>query len=278
MGGGGGGGYGGGAAPAPGAPGAPAARGPSTGGAPRGIPIDFRRLESSKDRLKVEWQYPVYVPEVREVEEGRTTTEPLRAALPRERALVEIRAEDHRPLLVLRECTHCRGTDHALLDRRLDNEKTLILTKWFRCVKLPEHVLEEDHPFRNLFDGEKPPHLFLCRHDGTDAVTLDGQQTQSQLWDALISLIEDCYVDDPEQAVKRYLRVLDAYDSIDSRESEIRRQLEETLDDDGPRAPRVRTLQRKLDKLAKERAEVAEREKHVIALELKPLPDAAGSR
>ncbi len=261
--------------------GAPGARsGPTTGGggAPGGVPIDFRRLESAKERLTVDWQYPVYVPDTPQVAPGHTTTEPIRAALPRERALYEIRGDDRRPLLVLRECSRCRGTDHALLSMRLDNEKTLILSKWFRCVKLPEHVLEADHPFRNLFEGDHPPHLFLCRGDGSGFVPLDGQQSQSQLWAAMTNLIEDCYFGDPDATVKQYLRVLDVYDSIDSRETEIRRQLEQTLDEDGPRAPRVRSLKRKLEKLARERAAVQEREKQVLDLELKPLPESAGAK
>lgn len=244
---------------------------------PRGIPLDFRRLETSKKHLEIDWNYPVYAPDLEEqaVEEGRTTSGRARVALPRERAIYEVRSDSRKPLLVVRECGFCKGTDDALLSRRLNNEKTLLLTKWFHCVKLPNHVLEAEHPFRNLFEGEKPPHLFLCRWDGSGVVTMDGQQTQSDLWDAMEELIGLEYEEDVGKAVKGLLRCLDAYDSIDSRETEIRQRLEATLDEDGPRSPKVRKLQAKLERLAKEREEVAEREAELLDLGLRDLPEGA---
>jgi hypothetical protein len=246
------------------------------------MPIDFRRGETSKKRLEIEWNFPVFAPDLEQTPaDGRTSAGRARAALPRERALLEIRTASRRPLLVVRECGFCEGTDEALLSRRLNNEKTLLLAKWFHCVKLPNHVLDADHPFRNLFPGEHPPHLFLCRWDGSEVVAMDGQQTQSALWQTMQDLIERDHEEDAAKAVKGLLRCLDAYDSIDAREGEVRRQLEETLDEDGPRAPKLRKLQRKLDALAEERAEVEAAEAGWLDLGLLPLPappePAAGS-
>ena len=63
----------------------------------------------------------------------------------------------------MRECERCKGTDHALLSRSLDNEQTVLLTHWFHCVKLPPNVLEAKHPLPNMFlrtkDGERLQHL-----------------------------------------------------------------------------------------------------------------------
>lgn len=193
-------------------------------------------------------------------------------ALPRERALLEIKGEDHRPLLVVRECGFCKGTDDALLSRRLNNEKTLLLTKWFHCVKLPNHVLNADHPFRNLFAAEHPPHLFLCRHDGSDPVSLDGQQTQAQLWAAMEALIQREYEGDPRSAVRGLLRCLNEYDTVDSSEAEVRVRIEEALDKEGDRSPRLRPLQRRLEALTKDRAAIEKREKALLELRLRPLP------
>ncbi|MEY2981175.1 MAG: hypothetical protein ACO4CT_13885 [Planctomycetota bacterium] len=237
------------------------------------MPIDFRRLETSKNRLDIDWNYPVYAPDLgqEKVEDGRTTTGRVRAALPRERALLEIRSETRMPLLVVRECGFCKGTEEALLNRRLNNEKTLLLTKWFHCVKLPNHVLDADHPFRNLFEGEHPPHLFLCRHDGSEAVAMDGQQTQSELWDAMLSLIEADYEGDAAKAVKGLLRVLDGYDAIDARLVELQDRLEATLDEDGPRSAKAKKLQRQVDELIADREKLVTREAELLDLGLKPL-------
>ncbi|MGE0144136.1 MAG: hypothetical protein AB7I19_08560 [Planctomycetota bacterium] len=256
---------------------------PSAGGGmsglpagPMGMPMDFRRQETAKSRLTIDWNLPVYAPDLEEVvEEGRTTTGSARRALPREQALAEIRAKDHRPLLVVRECDRCAGTDDALLDRRLNNEKTLLLTRWFHCVKLPNHVLESDHPFRRLFDEEHPPHLFLCRHDGSDAVPLYGGQTQAQLWEAMEGLIRREYAGDPAKAVRGLLRILNEYDTLDGVEQELRVRIEDMIDRHGPDAPRVLELQKKLVVLERERKQLEAREKKLAELPLKPLPTPA---
>ncbi len=210
-------------------------------------------------------------------DDGRTSSGRAAVALPRERAVFAIKGPDHRPLLVVRECGFCKGTDDALMNRRLNNEKTLLLTKWFHCVKLPNHVLNADHPFRNLFAAEHPPHLFLCRHDGSGVVDMDGQQTQAQLWAAMESMIAREYDGDCRTAVRGLLRVLNEYDTLDSQEAELLVRLEETLDKDGPKSPKVRALQRKLESFTKERAELEKREAALLGLPLKPLPADAGA-
>ena len=269
---------GGGASPGIGG-GVPGPGGTSPGGrsGPGGMVIDFRRLETAKARLTIDWRFPVYAPDLAAPQDdGRTTSGRAAVALPREKALLELGATDHRPLLIVRECDRCAGSDDALLDRRLNAEKTLLLTRWFHCVKLPNHVLDADHPFRNLFDEEHPPHLFLCRHDGSEPVALYGQQTQSQLWSAMERLISREYEGDPRSAVRGLLRVLNEYDTIDSMERELRVRLEESLDDDGPDTPKARSLQRKLDRLAKQRAEAEAKEAKLADLRLRELPaDAA---
>ena len=249
-------------------------------GLPAGIPIDFRRLETSKSRLAIDWTFPVYAPDldVEPSDDGRTTTGRRTTALAREAAFRAVRGDDHRPLLIVRECNHCKGTDDALLSRRLDNERTLLLTRWFRCIKLPNHVLLDDHPFRRLFTAEEPPHLFLCRWDGSEIVAMDGQQSQADLWQAMESRIRADYEGDPARAVRAILKLLNQFDALDSRETELRRQLEEELDDHGDGGSKVRRLRSKLDDLAAARKKLLEREAEVSDLELRPLSDEDRAR
>src|SRR5262249_15178583 len=151
--------------------------------------------------------------------EGATTvaTE-VERALPLDEAFAWIAGDDHRPLLVLRECELCKGTDHALLSRTLDNEQTVLLTHWFRCVKLPSNVLGDKHPFTALFrgqPGEKIPHLFFCDPDGQNRVALPGDQTQAQLWETMFGFLERCYKGDAKKAVKDLRTLLGQFDRID---------------------------------------------------------------
>ena len=47
---------------------------------------------------------------------------------------------------MLRECYLCKGSDVALLSRELNNDRTILLTNWFHCVKLPANTTAADHP------------------------------------------------------------------------------------------------------------------------------------
>ena len=84
----------------------------------------------------------MYVPP-EEPEAKHSTAKKKRKALSREDAFKVIAGNDPRPLLVLRECKVCNGTDDALLKGGIDNERTFLLSRWFHCVKLPVDVLEE---------------------------------------------------------------------------------------------------------------------------------------
>jgi hypothetical protein len=131
--------------------------------------------------LEITWAYPVWKPVEDKPREGSQTSGTMvERALPLDQAYAYIAGGDRRPLLILRECERCKGTDHALLSRSLDNEQTVLLTHWFHCVKLPTNVLTENHPFFNLFkrekDGDRIPHLFFCDPDGANKAALPGDQ------------------------------------------------------------------------------------------------------
>ena len=125
------------------------------GSSGRGAAMTFERQASSKRLLELRWQYPTWTPE-QKAGVG-TVAEAARRALDHAEAFAAVRGDDQRPLLVLRECSACKGTENALLSRRLDNERTLLLARWFRCVKLSEGVMLEDHPIHNLFAERAAP-------------------------------------------------------------------------------------------------------------------------
>jgi len=145
----------------------------------------------------------------------RTTAVQSRHALSLEQAFAQLAGEDHRPLLVLRECFKCNGTDDALMTRNQDNERTLLMSRWFHCVKLPPDVLEEDHPFHALFADEKPGHLFFARFDGSQRKDLTGQQSRTELWDLMESYLASEYEQKLDASLKPLLALLDRFDRID---------------------------------------------------------------
>lgn len=227
------------------------------GGRGGGIAMSFERQETSKKRLKVRWKIPVPIDE---------------QALDFQSALKEIRGDDPRPLLLLRDCDFCAGKDHALLSRTLDNEKTLLYTQWFHCVKLDRTIVEESHPWHALFAGQKPPHLMMATWDASAVVPLDGRQTQKVLWRAFAKILKADYKKDASHAVKSWLRCLDRFDQIDSREKELKRQLEEQEAKGKQR--KVDKIRSQLAKLDGEREKALANEKKVMDLILRHAPEA----
>ena len=234
---------------------------PVASGAPGGVPFKLVRMKTSKMRLKMDWDYPVWKPETEEDTKGTSSSVALQA-LPRPDAFAYIAQKDRRPILALRECDSCTGTDDALLSRKDDNEKTFLMARWFHCVKLPAHVLAEDHPFRNTFSEKHPPHLFLANADGENLIPLKGDQSRTELWDGMLALLEMEYSKDAKKALRNIQRLLDEYDTLDGREDLLLEQLEAEIEKNGPKSY-------KLDKIRKNIARIASAKEKALAKEAK---------
>ncbi|MCC7396857.1 MAG: hypothetical protein IT455_07285 [Planctomycetes bacterium] len=272
------------AAPAPSAPGPattgpitprasapmPVAKGPTTGA--RGMAIDFERGETSKQRLRIDWLHPV--PPDRSGE-GTAAVGPM----PYLEALEVLWGQgDDRPLLVLRECDQCQGNDYALLSRSVNNDRTMLLTKWFRTVKLPPHVTQPAHPFFNVFAEQDQkglwPHLFLLAEPGAAPVFFGGDQTPAAMARALAAVVEQRYAKSSQKALKAWLSCLDDFDALDKRKRELSEKLLEVRANEGPASEKAVKLDKQIAELTQQRAAVEEREAKVRDLGLLPMSRA----
>jgi hypothetical protein len=266
----------GGAAGSTAVPGAAAAQAGRRGG----IALDLRRGKSSRERLAIDWTYPVWKPAPAEPKPGQTTVVVEKEhALAAADAYALAAADDRRPLLVLRECDRCRGTDHALLARDLDNEQTVLLTHWFHCVKAPVNVLEDEHPLRALFapakPGERIPHLFFADADGGNRAPLPGDQSQNELWDVMFSFLDRCYDGDAKKAVREMRSLLSQFDRLDGQEAELRGRIDQEIEKRGPGSEKLAKYEADLQKLQKERELLQARERRIRALALVALQEPA---
>ena len=223
----------------------------------------FTRGRTSAKRLQIEWDVPTYT-----VEKSTAPTA-VSHVLSRDAALSFVRGEDKRPLLVMRECQECVGTDFALLRRSTNNERTMLLTRWFHCVKLPSTVTRKDHPLHNLFSQKAPPHLFFTTRDGKETVTLAGNLAPSQVWKRMIKVLRLSYKRNPSRAVKSLLNTMNKFDTLDEKELQARRQLDRTLEKSGPKSSRFKKLKTALDGILKERKALLAKEKRILDLGLK---------
>ncbi|MBI5364922.1 MAG: hypothetical protein HZA53_17220 [Planctomycetes bacterium] len=174
----------------------------------------------------------------------------VKRALPLEVALQEIVGDDLRPLLVVRECSHCTGSDKALLLPGIDNERTILLARWFHCVKLPSDVTQPDHPFHALFSDNSSGHMFVCQVDGSGRLALESEVSRPELWGAMGRALGEAYGKDPTPTTREISRVLDRLDTLDARERELQKQRDELIESN------VRVDRSKIEKAGEDIAEV----------------------
>lgn len=229
---------------------APAARGPSAAA-----------------YVKLDWDYPVYE-EVAADTEG-SQAKKVRRALTREDAFAYIAGNDPRPLLILRECKVCNGTDTALLRGGVDNERTALLARWFHCVKLPIDVREENHPFYVLFPEKDAEHLFVSSADGSTRIGLESEGSRTRLLDSMGKVIAAEYKQKPASSLKKIAMLLDDLDVLDSRHRTLQLRRNELIEDEGPDSRKLAKIERDLAEVQEELAEARDEVVAASALELK---------
>lgn len=230
--------------------------GPTTGaGGAGGGYTTQPRGPTSRTELKLAWEYPTYVEKV-ESKDGKTSAVRARHALTAPEAFAYLAGEDQRPMLILRECLKCNGTDNALMTRNADNERTMLMSRWFHCIKLPPDVLEADHPFHVLFADAKPGHLFFSRWDGTNRKDLTGQQSRTELWDLMESYLDAEYERGADTTVKSLLTLLDRYDRLDADLAKAKDEIDDLIEKGQGESNKLKKLQEKVADLeaAKKRA------------------------
>lgn len=235
------------------------AAGPSTGGGapraaspgPRGATITLTHGHTVQGLLQIAWDHAVFA-----APRQTSGTQALPGPMTPEAAIAYIAGSDKRPLLVLRECAGCRGTDLALLRTDASNERTLLLTRFFHCVRLPANAAAEGHAFSRLLTGHN--HLLLCDSDGSDRVDFSGSQSQSELIQTMRKAIERNHGIDATGALNELQKALAQMDRIDAQEADTMLAIDKALDQRGGTA-RVVELQQRGQALVAERKAVLAR-------------------
>jgi hypothetical protein len=224
------------------------------GGIRGGGGASWARLETSAKRLKIQWDSYTRVHE-----------EKLDSAT----ALREIKGRDPRPVLLLRDCDFCVGKDDALLEKSMEDEKILLASRWFHCVRTDRGVLKDTHPLNSLFAGPKPPHIVLFSSDGGERVEMDGRPSAKVLWTAMSKVLRKDYKKSADTAMSKWIALLSRFDTLDSRKALLAGQREGS--DDGRKASK---LDKELAEIEREIVKAREEEKRITDLEFRN-PEAA---
>lgn len=233
-----------------------------------GAPLPLHHGRTAKTFLTMRWDYPVHAFFTKERSTAYTTAKAYQTALPREEAFRRVAEDDRRPLLVLRECETCNGTDDALFSHPTGNERTLIMARWFHVVKLPVSVLHPDHIFRNIFPKENAPHVFVSSYDGSNVIPLKGDATPLQIQKAMFRVMAKDYEGNAKSAVKRIEALVAQYDMLDEKITRLERSYESEVEKNGEESRKAEKLLADKQKLEAELATLRLEEKQVSAMEL----------
>ena len=221
----------------------------------------------------MQWDFVIYTPET--TRDDGTHVKEQRRALPVDEAFQRIAGTDRRPLLVLRECSVCNKTDNALLRPGLDNEKTMVLSRWFHCVKLPVDVIQPDQPFNALFPTNDAEHLFVCSADGSNRIPLESDTSRPELWAAMTKVLGASYAKDPGAATKEILKTHDKLDELDSHLGELVKSRDDALEHAGRLdKDKVQKLEKAIESAKKEIDALRKSIDRLAKLDLKPAKPA----
>lgn len=225
----------------------------------------------------MKWDYAVHRAQQ---ENGDATAVRQRTALSYADAVAYIRGKDPRPLLVLRECKTCNKTDNALLrPGSAENEKTILYSRWFHCVKLPVDVIQPDHPFNALFKDNNAPHFFVGTNDGATTLPLETATSRTELWNSMTKILTQAYRKDPTSNFQDVSHELDKLDVLDSRVSDLERQKSDLLESAGKLdASKVRKIDADLKEAQKDIAQISKTIDRLMNVDLKPALAAAPAK
>jgi len=225
---------------------------------------------TAKKTMKLHWDYPIFgFKKIQKAHESGTIAQAVERAVDRSVAFMDIAKGDKRPLLILRECKLCNGTDKALLSSYESNEDILLMAKWFHCVKLPTDVLNETHSYHNLFNEEHPPHLFVSRWDGSDHIPLKGDLSRVELTGNLYIILDKTYKDKAEPRVKKLKKILYQYDMLDEKIQRLEITIDDELESKGPRSKKLKKYRGQLRKAEKEMKDLKEEESKLLNMKLR---------
>jgi hypothetical protein len=221
--------------------------GPSTaipGGARRPAAVAstgsaVKRGPTTRNLMKVLWAYPGQASQ-----RSDATAVEQRTSLSRADAIRTLAGDDPRPLLVVRECASCNKTDRTLLTPGVDNERTILLSRFFHCVKLPLNANESGSPYAALFSSSNPEHMFVCQKDGSAPMTLSAEDSRPELWATLERALSSSYTKDATAAVREMSKQIDLIDTYERQLKELERRRDGLVEGESrPDATKVRRLE-----------------------------------
>ena len=191
-------------------------------------------------------------------------------SLEQQEAIKHLRKDDPRPLLILRDCEGCANKEGDLLKRSLEDERFILGTGWFHCVRLPHEVVEDDNVLSCLFQGSIPPHIIVATWDAETIVPIN-RASAKEMWSGMERVLRKDYKKNAGKAMKGLQRLLVDYDKVDGRIAELEAQL--AAKEAAGKDRRAKKVRNEIASLEKERQELFAKEEKLRDLQLRPNPE-----
>jgi len=146
----------------------------------------------------------------------------------------------------------------------MEDEKVLLASRWFHCVRVDRGVLKDSHPLNSLFAGARAPHIILFSVDGAQRSDLDGKPGARVLWGSMNKILRVDYKKSADTAMAKWVALLSRFDALDSRKSELTTQRDESAD-----GHKTSEIEKKLADLEREVARAHDEEKKIMDLEFR---------
>lgn len=224
-------------------PGTPRAATPRSGlPTARGVPMDFRRDAETLRHFDIDWTFPL--------------TPKSAQPLSWERAVRALAGDDPRPLLVRRHAHAVELGQEARVEALLEQEEMRVVSRFFRCVDLPDATRNEKHPLSGLYVPDRAPLLFFTDADGNAPIGFSGLESSASIVDCAYAVLARNYEGNADRAVKGVRRLIEDYDRLLPRERELAAAVDDAIVEGGTTGKETKKLEQKLARVRKELDEV----------------------
>jgi len=146
----------------------------------------------------------------------------------------------------------------------MEDEKILLASRWFHCVRVDRGVLKDSHPLNSLFAGARAPHIIVYSADGALRSDLDGKPGARALWGSMNKVLRADYKKSADTAMAKWIALLSRFDALDSRKAELTSQRDESSD-----GRKTSEIEKKIADLEREVTKAHEDEKKIMDLEFR---------
>ena len=167
-----------------------------------------------------------------------------------------------RPILVFIESPDDEDANQKIAKQIFDNNKVIIGSRFFKCVRMPESDAVEDPILSEA--GKSTPRLVLLTPDYEVGKVVQGKFSSSKVYTALKAVAKKSYKGNFDKQVKELLKLPNDFDSVNDAIKVLKAKQERGLNE-----AKTKQVEKELAELAKEQEELEKKRDELMKMELR---------